>query len=64
MFYRPCPRTGNQFRALEEDEVLFLDSVLEKQREEERLREEMDGKELKNFRQYAPMKPLTCEITA
>ncbi|KAI0094998.1 N-terminal domain of NEFA-interacting nuclear protein NIP30-domain-containing protein [Irpex rosettiformis] len=44
-------KLGNQFRALEEDEVLFLDSVLEKQREEERLREEMDGEELKNFRQ-------------
>ncbi|CAL1695374.1 unnamed protein product [Somion occarium] len=44
-------KLGNQFRALEEDEVLFLDSVLEKQREEERLREEMDGKELKNFRE-------------
>ena len=43
--------TGNQFRALEEDEVLFLDSVLEKQREEERLRKEMDGEELKNFRE-------------
>ncbi len=41
---------GNQFRALEEDEVLFLDSVLEKQREEERLRKEMEGEELKNFR--------------
>ncbi|KAI0814843.1 NEFA-interacting nuclear protein NIP30 [Irpex lacteus] len=44
-------KLGNQFRALEEDEVLFLDSVLEKQREEERLRQEMDGEELKNFRQ-------------
>ncbi|KZT75178.1 hypothetical protein DAEQUDRAFT_761124 [Daedalea quercina L-15889] len=44
-------KLGNQFRALEEDEVLFLDSVLEKQREEERLRKEMDGKELKNFRE-------------
>jgi len=44
-------KLGNQFRALEEDEVLFLDSVLEKQREEERLRKEMDGEELKNFRQ-------------
>ncbi|PSR75929.1 hypothetical protein PHLCEN_2v8843 [Hermanssonia centrifuga] len=42
---------SNQFRALEEDEVLFLDSVLEKQREEERIRKEMDGEELKNFRQ-------------
>ena len=47
----PCTLAGNQFRALEEDEVLFLDSVLEKQREEERLRKEMDGEELKNFRQ-------------
>ncbi|KAI0931936.1 hypothetical protein AcV5_004695 [Taiwanofungus camphoratus] len=44
-------KLGNQFRALEEDEVLFLDSVLEKQREEERLRKEMDGEELKNFRE-------------
>ena len=47
-----CVRTGNQFRALEEDEVLFLDSVLEKQREEERLRKEMEGEELKHFREY------------
>ncbi|KAH9937139.1 N-terminal domain of NEFA-interacting nuclear protein NIP30-domain-containing protein, partial [Fomitopsis serialis] len=44
-------KLGNQFRALEEDEVLFLDSVLEKQREEERLRKEMDGEEVKNFRE-------------
>ncbi|RPD64915.1 hypothetical protein L227DRAFT_272454 [Lentinus tigrinus ALCF2SS1-6] len=44
-------KLGNQFRALEEDEVLFLDSVLEKQREEERLRKEMEGEELKNFRE-------------
>lgn len=44
-------KLGNQFRALEEDEVLFLDSVLEKQREEERLRKETEGEELKNFRE-------------
>ncbi|TBU61985.1 N-terminal domain of NEFA-interacting nuclear protein NIP30-domain-containing protein [Dichomitus squalens] len=44
-------KLGNQFRALEEDEVLFLDSVLEKQREEERLRKEMEGEELKHFRE-------------
>ncbi|KAI0721298.1 N-terminal domain of NEFA-interacting nuclear protein NIP30-domain-containing protein [Cerioporus squamosus] len=43
-------KLGNQFRALEEDEVLFLDSILEKQREEERLRKELEGEELKNFR--------------
>ena len=28
--------SGNQFRALEEDEVLFLDAVREKQLEEEK----------------------------
>jgi len=44
-------KLGNQFRALEEDEVLFLDSVLEQQREEERLREQKDGEELKGFRE-------------
>ncbi|KAM5533090.1 hypothetical protein V8D89_013233 [Ganoderma adspersum] len=44
-------KLGNQFRALEEDEVLFLDSVLEKQREEERLRKETEGEELKHFRE-------------
>ncbi|CCL98981.1 uncharacterized protein FIBRA_00989 [Fibroporia radiculosa] len=43
-------KLGNQFRALEEDEVLFLDSLMEKQREEERLRKEQDGEELKHFR--------------
>ncbi|KAJ3477545.1 hypothetical protein NLI96_g10394 [Meripilus lineatus] len=44
-------KLGNQFRALEEDEVLFLDSVLEKQRQEEKERQESDGKELEGFRQ-------------
>lgn len=48
----PAYSAGNQFRALEEDEVLFLDSILEKQREEERLQKEMEGEELKNFREY------------
>ena len=32
--------------------MLFLDSVLEKQREEERLRKETEGEELKHFREY------------
>ena len=32
--------------------MLFLDSVLEKQREEERLRKEMEGEELKHFREW------------
>lgn len=32
---------------------MFLDSIREKQEEEERIRKEMDGEELKNFREYA-----------
>jgi FAM192A/Fyv6, N-terminal domain len=43
--------TGNQFRSLEEDEVVFLDSVREEQLEEERKRKERDGEELKSFRE-------------
>lgn len=42
---------GNQFRALEEDEVMFLDSIRERQLEEERKRKEEDGVELANFRE-------------
>ena len=53
---------GNQFRALEEDEVLFLDSLAEKQREEERLRKEMEGEELKNFRQWVSFTSLTSHL--
>lgn len=43
---------GNQFRSLEEDEVIFLDSLRRKQLEEERKREHEDGEELKHFRKY------------
>jgi len=42
---------GNQFRALEEDEVMFLDSIRERQLEEERKRKEEDGVELAGFRE-------------
>ena len=42
---------GNQFRALEEDEIMFLDSVRERQLEEERRRKEEDGVELAGFRE-------------
>ena len=42
---------ANQFRALEEDEVMFLDSIREQQLKEERQRKEMDGEEVKGFRQ-------------
>jgi hypothetical protein len=45
------PHKGNQFRALEEDEVMFLDSIRERQLEEERKREEEDGVELAGFRE-------------
>jgi FAM192A/Fyv6, N-terminal domain len=45
-------KLGNQFRALEEDEVMFLDSIREAQYEEERKRKQQDGEELKNFREY------------
>ena len=44
-------KLANQFRALEEDEIMFLDSVREKQEEEERERKERDGEELKSFRE-------------
>ena len=44
-------KLGNQFRALEEDEVMFLDSIREAQFEEERKRKEQDGQELKSFRE-------------
>ncbi|KAH6917274.1 N-terminal domain of NEFA-interacting nuclear protein NIP30-domain-containing protein [Coprinopsis sp. MPI-PUGE-AT-0042] len=43
-------KLANQFRALEEDEIMFLDSIREKQEQEERLRMETEGEELKNFR--------------
>ncbi|KAF9056291.1 N-terminal domain of NEFA-interacting nuclear protein NIP30-domain-containing protein [Panaeolus papilionaceus] len=44
-------KLANQFRALEEDEIMFLDSIREKQEAEERQRREMDGEELKNFKE-------------
>ncbi|KAF7307022.1 Nefa-Nip30-N domain-containing protein [Mycena indigotica] len=44
-------RLANQFRALEEDEVAFLDQIREKKEAEERLREEQDGEEVQNFRE-------------
>jgi hypothetical protein len=44
---------ANQFRALEEDEIMFLDSIRERQEEEERQRKEKDGEEVKNFRECA-----------
>lgn len=43
-------RVANQFRALEEDEIMFLDSIREKEAEEERLRKAQDGEELSDFR--------------
>jgi len=44
-------KLANQFRALEEDEIMFLDSIRERQQEEERIRKERDGEEVKNFKE-------------
>ncbi|KAF5390311.1 hypothetical protein D9757_002815 [Collybiopsis confluens] len=44
-------KLANQFRALEEDEIMFLDSIREKTEAEEKARREMDGVEVKNFRE-------------
>ena len=44
-------RSANQFRALEEDEVQFLDSIVMEQRRKEKLREEEDSVEVKSFKQ-------------
>lgn len=42
--------TANQFRALEEDEIMFLDSVREKQEEDERIRRLKDSDEVMDFK--------------
>jgi len=44
-------KLANQFRALEEDEIMFLDSVRERQEMEERERKEREGEEMKTFRE-------------
>lgn len=42
---------ANQFRALEEDEVAFLDSVQEKHDAEQRQRQQIEGEEVKGYRE-------------
>ncbi|VDB99787.1 unnamed protein product [Peniophora sp. CBMAI 1063] len=49
-------KLANQFRALEEDEIMFLDSVREKQEAAERERKERDGEEVKSFREAVASK--------
>lgn len=44
-------KLANQFRALEEDEIMFLDSIRERQEEEERQRKEKDGEEVRGFKE-------------
>ncbi|KAJ3555314.1 hypothetical protein NP233_g12239 [Leucocoprinus birnbaumii] len=44
-------KLANQFRALEEDEIQFLDSIRQRQEAEERQRKEEDGEEVKQFKQ-------------
>ncbi|KIM48111.1 hypothetical protein M413DRAFT_221735 [Hebeloma cylindrosporum] len=44
-------KLANQFRALEEDEIMFLDSIRERQEAEERQRKEKDGEEVRGFKE-------------
>jgi len=44
-------KLANQFRALEEDEIMFLDSIRERQEAEERQRKEKDGEEVQTFKE-------------
>ncbi|KAE9410982.1 hypothetical protein BT96DRAFT_930910 [Gymnopus androsaceus JB14] len=44
-------KLANQFRALEEDEIMFLDSIREKEEAEEKARREMDSDEVKSFKE-------------
>jgi hypothetical protein len=39
---------------LEEDEIMFLDSIRERQEDEERQRKEKDGVEVMDFKKYVP----------
>ncbi|KAK0478515.1 N-terminal domain of NEFA-interacting nuclear protein NIP30-domain-containing protein [Armillaria novae-zelandiae] len=50
--YEEKTKLANQFRALEEDEIMFLDSIREKELEEERQRKQLDGEEVKSFKEY------------
>ncbi|KAJ3925868.1 MAG: N-terminal domain of NEFA-interacting nuclear protein NIP30-domain-containing protein [Lentinula lateritia] len=44
-------KLANQFRALEEDEIMFLDSLREREEAEEKARQERDGEEVKGFKE-------------
>jgi len=63
-------KLANQFRALEEDEIMFLDSIRERQEDEERQRKEKDGVEVMDFkkavaaRENATNKPLPPVLSA
>ncbi|KAJ7487719.1 N-terminal domain of NEFA-interacting nuclear protein NIP30-domain-containing protein [Mycena galericulata] len=48
-------KLANQFRALEEDEIMFLDSVRERQEAEERQRKEKDGEEGAEFQRASAL---------
>ncbi|KAK0233250.1 N-terminal domain of NEFA-interacting nuclear protein NIP30-domain-containing protein [Armillaria fumosa] len=49
--YEEKTKLANQFRALEEDEIMFLDSIRERELEEERQRKQLDGEEVKSFKE-------------
>jgi len=67
---KPKTKLANQFRALEEDEIMFLDSIRERQEDEERQRKEKDGVEVMDFkkavaaRENASNKPLPPTLSA
>lgn len=51
-------RAGNQFRALEEDEVNFLDSMITRMRDDEQKRKVEEGEDLDQYRRYQSQFPL------
>ncbi|TFK76989.1 hypothetical protein BDN72DRAFT_830163 [Pluteus cervinus] len=53
-------KLANQFRALEEDEIMFLDSIRERQETEEKLRKQQEGEEVRNFREAVAARASTA----
>ena len=49
--YEEKTKLANQFRALEEDEIQFLDTLAERKYDEERKRKLEEGEDMKGFRE-------------
>ncbi|TDL28380.1 hypothetical protein BD410DRAFT_759558 [Rickenella mellea] len=49
-------KLANQFRALEEDEVMFLDSIMDEERRQELKRKQQDAEEVEGFKQAVAAK--------